>query len=297
MNMMKYFKMIMCVAMLLMSSVGCKKFTLSALDFNVAVSTLNYKVGDTVNFIFSGNPDYITFYSGEIGYNHDFINRTSALGTPQLQFMSYVQNPATIDYLQIKATNNLKSWDSTGIANANWINITNRAILSTGKDSTQSGIVGLNDFLVNDSFVLALKYSIYVGSKYPVASKWTIRGLTINNVLPDSSIYTIATIGTCNWTAISTCDTSNWYLNQQSNYIQTTRKATTVAWALTAPFKLNKVTPDVGISIKTMGGATLTSYPYIYSKPGTYKATFLAINANAKEEKQELRQVVINVSP
>ncbi len=295
--MMKDFKIIICLALLLIGGVGCKKFTLTAPDFNVEVTTLNYKVGDTVNFNCSGNADYVTFYSGEIGYNHDFINRTSSLGTPQLQFISFVQNANTIDSLQLKATNNLRSWDAEGISNANWTDITNRAILSTGKDSTPSGIVRLNDFAFNDSFVLAFRYSGFVGSAYPVASKWTIRGVTISNVLADSSNYTLATIGTCYWTGISTCDTSNWYLNQQANYIQTTRKATSVQWALTAPFKLNKVTPDVGVSIKTMGGATLTTYQYSYLKAGTYKVTFLAFNANSKEEKQVMRQFIINVSP
>ena len=295
--MMNCLKIFGCLLILLLGSIGCKKFTLTAPDFDVAITTLNYKVGDTVTFNCSGNADYVTFYSGELGYNYDFIHRTEANGEPQLKFMSFVQNPATVDSLKLKATNNLHSWDAEGIANASWTDITNRAILSTGKDSTPSGIIRLNDFMLNDSFVLAFRYSGFVGSPYPIASRWTIRGVTISNVLADSSSYTLATIGTCYWTGISTCDTSNWYLNQQANYIQTTRKATSVQWALTAPFKLNKVTPDVGVSIKTMGGATLTSYNYSYSKAGTYKVVFLAFNANSKEEKQVMRQFVINVSP
>jgi hypothetical protein len=56
--------------------VSCKKdLRPEPLSFNVTTANSTYHTGDTVRFIFSGNPDVITFYSGEPGKNYEFKDK------------------------------------------------------------------------------------------------------------------------------------------------------------------------------------------------------------------------------
>ena len=64
---------ILAVSAMLMS---CEKdLTPEPLSFNVTTASSTYHAGDTVRFIFSGNPDIITFYSGEPGTNYEFKDK------------------------------------------------------------------------------------------------------------------------------------------------------------------------------------------------------------------------------
>jgi hypothetical protein len=47
--------------------ISCAKEKVATPSLEVATASLTYKAGDTVTFNFTGNPDNITFYSGEPG--------------------------------------------------------------------------------------------------------------------------------------------------------------------------------------------------------------------------------------
>ena len=62
---------------------ACTKRNVSPVSFNVTTDSVTYHIsnhgidtgtGALVKFVFSGNPDYIVFYSGENG--HRYQNRT-----------------------------------------------------------------------------------------------------------------------------------------------------------------------------------------------------------------------------
>src|SRR5687768_5263832 len=61
-------------ALLLLLSACSKDIPLTpGLDqFNVKASSLTYNLGDTVKFSFEGNPDLISFYSGELYKQYEF---------------------------------------------------------------------------------------------------------------------------------------------------------------------------------------------------------------------------------
>lgn len=46
-------------------------------DFNISIEDgkTTFKVDETVNFVLSGNPNYITFYSGETGKEYQYKDR------------------------------------------------------------------------------------------------------------------------------------------------------------------------------------------------------------------------------
>lgn len=50
---------------------SCNRLEVDNVDFNVEVESSIVKVGENVRFNFTGNPDYITFYSGEAGSRYE----------------------------------------------------------------------------------------------------------------------------------------------------------------------------------------------------------------------------------
>lgn len=163
---------------------------------------------DTVQFSFTGNPDIITYYSGEVGKRYVYANRISAAGTPQLQFSTIRANGAQANSLSVLVSTDFKGVvantvygvlirdtvnTNANIAAATWTDITSRATLSTGATTAvASGVVDLSDFLTSGKPVyIAFKYNAVAGS---IQNKWTVSGVTVNNVLADGTTYTIANL-------------------------------------------------------------------------------------------------------
>lgn len=307
------------IALLLAS---CQQKNVDTPDFNVTPSSLILKVGDTVNFNFSGNPNFITFYSGELGYRYQYRGRTSAAGKPVLKFNSALNVGGQPNSLHI-----MVSTDFTGVvlgdtvstaANivaASWTDITNRAVLATSTTAVNSGAIDLSDFAAGGKPVyIAFKY---VGLSGSIQNQWTITALTVTNTLPDASVYTIANLVansspiTTNyagvntfspgWVAFPVSNTFNWVVTAGSSLViagaSNAALATnnTEAWAIMGLLDLQKVTPDIGIAVKSIN-AVVDSYFYNYTSAGTYDATFVATNENGLEYKQTVRPMTITVN-
>ena len=60
-------------------------------DFEVTTEKVSYKVGDTIQFNFTGKTDVLTFYSGELGSNYEAKDRYTAEGIVKLAFESAMQ--------------------------------------------------------------------------------------------------------------------------------------------------------------------------------------------------------------
>lgn len=137
---------------------------LKPLSFDATVNKAALKTTDTASFQFSGNPDLITFYSGETGGRYEFRNRTSDTSTNvQLKFSTATSTATNGTLSLLVSTNFTGSFDSTGIANAAWTDITNRAKLATGTATVASGTISLADFA-------AAKKPVYLAFKYVAAA-------------------------------------------------------------------------------------------------------------------------------
>src|SRR5690242_9205360 len=90
----------------LIALAGCKKLSVDAPEFDVSIEKTTYKVGEEVNFRFSGNPDLISVYRGIAGENYDFRNRITAEGLPQLNFTTLVQNTGETNTLRLMGSTN-----------------------------------------------------------------------------------------------------------------------------------------------------------------------------------------------
>lgn len=293
---MKHIRLILGMAALT-AFVSCSKnLAIKPLSFDVTTSSTTYRVGDTVHFNFTGNPDIISFYSGEPGTNYANRNRVILPGISQLQFTSYVQNAIQLNTLKLLVSNNFNAmYDSANVLNGTWTDITSRALLSTGVTGTPSGIIDLSDFAAKNLPVyIAFKYNAVTGTIQPT---WTIQSFNLNLLQPDNTIMPIATISNAGWKKVNILNPAavwNITATQLSIAGGNATAATNEDWAISSLLYLNKVAPDVAVSIKNIT-QVLNSYDYVFKIPGVYKVVFLAGNATADAQQSTTQEVDLTI--
>jgi len=329
------------IAAFLLGCAACNKdMAVRPVTFDVAsaknngTATTIFSTKDTVQFLFTGNPDMITYFSGEPGKNYDFRNRVSAAGTPQLQFSTIRATGTQSNSLSLLISTDFKgvatntiygvltrdtATTNANIAAATWTDITSRATLSTGATTAvPSGVIDLSDFLTQGKPVyIAFKYTATAGT---IQNKWTVSALSLNNMLADGTSYTIANLNAPT-TAITNYGNATygpgWAVSYDlaknaNKYAWTYTAGTSLvitgattaalatapaeAWAVMGPVDLTRVTPDVGTAIKTIS-ATLSSYPYNYTTAGTYNAVFTASNNTASATNAVVKKVTLTINP
>jgi hypothetical protein len=279
---------------------SCYKDKVTVPDFDVNIADTALKVGQPITFIFSGNPDYLTFYSGETGHIYANRNRTSEAGIAQsLKFTSAVSGGSQPNNLLVMASTDFDGiYTPADIAKATWTDITSRATLSTGA-ALSSGAISLNDFAQQAKpFYLGFYY--YAPQTTLQPRNWTISATSITNTLADGTVSTIlADFPSAGFKNVNVQDTShNWAISPTSMLITGggIGEPLTEAWAISVPINLNTVSaPDFGVGIKSID-ALLPSYSYTYAKAGTYTVTFLAANTDVNDSKAVVKQIVINVT-
>lgn len=277
---------------------ACKKNDIGSLAFDVSTSGLTFSVMDTVAFQFTGNPDNITFYSGEPGHNFANRNRTKVAGIPQLDFTSFIKNGTQTNSLQLLASTDFTGvYDSANVVNATWADITGRAVLSTGLDNTPSGPIDLSDFVVSGKPIfLAFRYTGKAGS---TQRAWVFRSFNVINRVPDEPSFALANINNAGWLAISIKGPAKWTIAADLVRFDGPTGTSTVAnedYIITKALYPDKVNPDVGVALKNMS-TYLPGYTYHFDTPGTYKIAFVASNIHANGERSVVRELTLTITP
>jgi len=292
-----------------------KKLELRSLTFDVAADSAAYTAGRVATFQFSGNPDNITFFSGEAGKRYGFRERTSAEGIPQLRFSTALNSGVQPNSLSLMISTDFgggitNTSDPAAITAASWTDISSRASWATNGTVVASGTVDLSDIAAAGKPVyIAFRYTAATGT---VQNKWTITGFSLRNVLNDGTAYVIDTLPTFitvanygntgtvpGWAAKTITNTYRWTLGATNLVIAGATSAAAAtdpveAWAVTGPVDLRKVTPDAGTVVKTMANA-VPALGYTYAKPGTYEAVFVAGNANADGQRSQVKKLAVTV--
>lgn len=70
-------------------------------------------------------------------------------------------------------------------------------------------------------------------------------------------------------------------------------------WAVSKPIYIDQVDlgPDWSRAIKGIANSKLEEYQYTYSKPGTYNAYFIAINANIDGREEVVKEFTLTINP
>jgi hypothetical protein len=312
---------------LLFAAVAClftacgKTLSTGDASFGVTAEKTTLSLGDTARFGFTGSPDVISFYSGEVGKRYEYRSRASADGTPLLRFRTIRANGSQASSLALLVSNNFEGVLTADTAstisrinNAAWTDITAKATLSTGAASAvSSGNINLSDFSAQGKPVfIAFKYLGYTGS---AQNKWTIDSFSVANVLADGTAYVTANMNAYNisytnygvtsfspgFFACKVSNTFNWSVGATSLVITgaTSAGAATAgaeAWVILGPLDLKKVTPDAGTPVKnTSQKASDLVYNYVYPAKGEYHAVFAGgkISVDESEYNTKSFQIIV----
>ena len=273
-----------------------KELDVEKVDFSVNTNKATYKVGDSVIFNFSGNPDNITFFSGETGNDYAFRNRLKAEGKPQLSFTTFRQYGTQTLPLQLLVSTTFNGKLDQDIANGGWQDITSLATFSTGSADVPSGVIDLSSYIGDKPLYIAFHYKGDAGS---TQRTWTVKEFEVKNKLTSGPVLSIADLTTAGFSEISLKNSGAvWKIDANQLRIQGGNASAEENddWVVTKALYLDKVTPDKGAVLKNIT-TRLPSYTYTYSKPGTYKATFVATNATADQSASVVKEVTITITP
>lgn len=294
-------------------------------EFYISSSAFTYRVADTANFFIKGNPDVITFYSGEAGNNYDNRDRTFRTdGQFKFGFQSRVDNAAGFAALAAGAlrvlvsTNYLPTYstlvdpvaagraDSAMVNAATWTDVTSRfAIPSTGTVSTfyPSGEVNLSDLVTdpNKPIYIAFRYASPTTSTLGT-NGITLGSLVLNNVFPEiTQSFNVNPGGSTStiWRIVRAANTANaWTTSStQLKFISSTTTGYSEDWVITNAYYPNLVAPDKAVPIKNITNAPITTFKYKFSTPGIYKVTFIASNNRPGQRKEVLKQLELTITP
>ncbi|MFT3845700.1 MAG: DUF5017 domain-containing protein [Lacibacter sp.] len=310
---MKNFKYILASVVLLAS---CTKYKVgSAESFTVATDKSSYTTSDTVKFTFSGNPDYIIFYSGEAGKNYDYSKTTSA--TPDSVNLVFSTNttassastqPLTANRVSLFVSSDFTGiMDSVNIKKATWRDITDSATWATTTTTVSSGRLKVDQYRTSGKPVyFAYKYTSDTVKTTYLARKWAIASFMLRSYFKGGGVNYLAAGSsgsnvpflTAGFTSKSILDsTNNWVFGNTSLTFNAPATGTlpNEDWSISRPFDFTIYTPDLGVGIKTPS-TRVSKYSYRFTTPGTYTVTFVGKNQTSEDINQVVRQMTIVVN-
>ena len=286
-------------------------------DFDVLLEKDTYAAGDTVRFIFQGNPDVISFYSGEVGNDYDYTAGRVARPDFFLNFEEQCIDGDQDNQLKVyvsKDFNEDYSLDGIHSEDVHWIDISERFdLLGPGKvtnnrNYTDVGNASLNDILENEDTKLYFAFN-YTADPYDLNREGTniIRARNIRVFSEfDHNETDLLDWNDFNWQLITKFEqdpTRPSEIQENNKVIQfrcgwgnkpdgsgTWQSDGADNWAVSAPVVITRTVdmgPDHAVGIKGMNDVQKTSHEYVYEYPGTYDAVFVArnVNINGAEEK------------
>ena len=307
----------------LFASAGCsKEDSVDMPSFEVTLPGSVFKVGEPVAFSLSGNPDIISFYSGEAGNAYEYKDKDRI--TPAEMTLSFTTlassgtagypNPAMapISY----STDFDGDYTEEGVRRATWTDISDNFKFPTDVgQSIPSGTMFIDDLFPADGRPLYFRFHYQVdkfdqsaaGGKGNGRTQVNIQNFLINGMTASGStpVYDVLTSG---WQCVLTpsyddCPTANLpsmpgtspRILLRSDFRPTQDRE---CWAVSGPlYRAEDVNtgPDMGVGIKTVSDPGVMRYEHTYTTPGTYTVTFVGANSNVYGRKEVVRQLTLTV--
>ena len=326
------------LAVMLPFVVACEQDLKQALEASVSVysedghfvdDTLYVSPSSEVVFSFEGDPDVITFYSGETGKMYDRRNMTELPATSLTSGISVTfatQYGTTAGdtfsvYLSTDYDGLSGEYDTDREMLENlieWTDITQQCELperaNTGGnngDGSSSVVIPLDDWLDYPDITVAFLYH----TDGSICPRWEVRNFMVASTDLDtgeSSVLRPADVGFSPFheaeegADVYNSATSNaegrWRLTYMTDPAQdylmgchpSKTGVPTRSWLISNPINLKSRTPDTGEAIKNIT-VYLDAYNYIYDAPGLYKATFVMKRANYRYTDEKVVNVYIRV--
>lgn len=275
--------------------------------FTITADSAEYSVGSTTTFQIIGQPDIMTFYSGEIGHEYRNKDRVVAEGGRTLltfnsNLVSAQSNLSLIASTDLDFTGAANHADSVAlIQNATWIDLHPKLPVTATSSTSGKGNFFSDTVTLNSAHkYIAFKY---VGSS-TIQPIWTIKNINIQNRLSSKVSFKVmdSTVVNYNMTVFTTS------LSVATIKTSTAKILTITGMPIVGGDKTNeififinninfiKAQPDMGINmgLKTYINS-IYSFPYIYTTPGTYKATFVGRNVTNVGDLSKVVEIGVNV--
>ena len=299
--------------------IGCRHEISTPVNSRITLDPSNtYYAGETVRFLIDGQPDNILFYSGEIGAQYRFKDRYTVpveqvnAATLHLEYQARYGTAGALEIWVSKDFPGLKGDDGAA----------DRAAVKAMVDGGMKGWVRLDyeegasttwtaqDYPLDaflDNFTLAFHWC-------PAAANATQRTYWINGSITldmegaDPSTMNIMELDPI--VVMMNEELDPYHKNNGNGSVRfdnpsaasiccqgVSANALTYAldgWIFTKPSPLNKVTNDKGSIIKNIQNY-MSSYDYVYEKPGNYTASFFCTNVNYKASSNEVLEFKITI--
>ncbi|HEY0768732.1 MAG TPA: DUF5017 domain-containing protein [Sphingobacteriaceae bacterium] len=320
---MKFIKYKLIIGLFLLASCS-KELEITAPEFDVTTEFSTYKKGDPVTFKFTGNPQLISVYTGEVGKDYAFKDgRLMDVSDVKLSFNSSVTDEPGTGTKQLGMFSLLVSTDFNGdysnyssVQTATWTDITNRlakqeaATTSAITVATPVGGLDLTDLRVaGKPLYIAFKYNIREQSKYGIWRTWRFQAFQLTGQISSGS------------QVLGNMTNSAFRVVQKNPEIPSRTTATTAAltlmpadvvafpetkemptesWIITRAFKnVNKIDFGPDLTIPIQGGTSAVEkkdFTYTFTSAGTYKVFFVASNANSEGQQDVVKQLNLTIT-
>ncbi len=282
-------------------------------QFNVTTLSKTYKLSDTVKFQMEGNPDLISFFSGEL-YN-DYAYKEGR--TINLEEVNYSFRSANLPLTPPSSQNNkvavMASTDFNGnyssydhIAAATWTDITDKFVYGTTATYVASGEYKVSDLAE-------------AGKPLYIAYKHNIKPIRVSGPVRSWYLYQMALRGTSEFGDHQLADypSSNFRFVEKTPSVPSLSSITstritfdgysvkddsdpdpgTETWAISRAFNLFDIKsgPDKPIIIKGNEDSRIKDYGYTFSKPGNYKIYFIGANVNVDNSAKKIIELNITI--
>ena len=300
---------------------GCRKSfeKVEDVNFDVSVSSEVFKVGEKVVFNMEGSPDFITFWSGEVGSEYAYRNTDRIVETQMSLSFSTTTTAGT------KGTPNpagvLVEWSSDfsgeyteeALSAATWHDITREFNLpsDTGVSNLFSGELLVSPFFTDPKKPIYFRFYYKVDAFDETAAdgkgngrtQWLFYSVSFKGITGETfgELYDIISGG---WKIVcapsfdgqaSFPDINASRILFRSDFRPTHDLE---CWAVSGPiYRMDYINngPDHGVGIKAMADADRTQYSYSWDEPGEYTVTLVAANSNIYERKETVKEFKIRI--
>lgn len=306
------------------AATGCEQGNIyEPLDFSVRLSSENtYVAGEPVVFDFKGNADYITMWSGDTGHEYKYRDRSEVamediLSCTLKLSVAQAYGEADVDnrYCDILATDKFPGLSGTdaqadrilvngiGPDHADWEELqyenqnNRKSIASVPKVEYTYDITkyaGNFSFLLHfhheatqrmrtfafSNIKVAVQFKGYNPVEYGYSDLGFVPFSTTEEHADDPYIHNAGGNGIVKFQGQTGSNSAGQIVIQGFNV---GAQKPIDQWVVMNPITLNSISPDTCINIKGVSD-DISSYAYVYDKPGTYTATFIAGTGNYRGE-------------